>query len=150
MPSDMLLSKNNMKSVSTRESDSNQIFREKYSLTIEIEDFLFLKDALIRAIDAFNSTTKEFKISRDVTKYSMRLAKKNGRPNMDVPVLNPNNSIMTSQVDLISVVFEQSHITHSTLNKYSVTSAVQQDQAFAFKPQKTSACYKCCKFCLIY
>ena len=54
-------------------------------ITIEIEEYLLIKDAVIKAINEFNNQDKEFGLKDDISSYKIKLTKKSGLPDLDLP-----------------------------------------------------------------
>ena len=120
-------------------------------IVVEIEDFLEYKDSLSRAIDLFNSKflkDENFKLNTDTSIYTLRISKKNGKPNMDYPSILMNNQIKNNYFEKISVVIEDVHFSLDqksiTPNNLTTFSKDTQDEEFK-KVQKK----KCCESCLI-
>jgi hypothetical protein len=55
-----------------------------------IEDTFTLKDALIKAIKTFNKQSSTIKLVEMSEKYKIKLSKKSGLPDMDLPGNNSN------------------------------------------------------------
>jgi hypothetical protein len=134
--------------MSTKDSENTSKFKEQYKVTVEIEDFLLIKDALSRAIDALNSSQNDFKLKNEPSKYNLRLAKKSGKPNVDLPAILLDNSLKTSKVERISVVFNENHFV--TKERNSVTGIGTDEHLFSKRPERGFKCLKCCRSCIIY
>lgn len=64
-----------------------------------------VSDAILKAIDKFNDEFKEqgFELDTDIKSYNVRLAKKNGRPKMDMPLFDPKQKMIDLKVDRVAV-----------------------------------------------
>jgi hypothetical protein len=123
--------------------------KKVYNVSVEVEDFLEYKDALMRAIDQFTSlfgSSEKFELSNEVSNYSLRLAKKNGMPNYDYPSILMTNSIKNSHFERISVVFEHNNILSKddSMFKHNMTN-ILNEKTFKNIIKKKS----CCDFCII-
>jgi len=58
------------------------------NINISIEDNLLLKDALIKGIQFFNKQSSSVKLVQISEKYKIKLSKKNGLPDIDLPGRN--------------------------------------------------------------
>lgn len=56
-------------------------------VNVEIEDFLQVKDAATKAISNFNKEAPEFKLVDEANNYKIKLSKKSGMPDIDLPGL---------------------------------------------------------------
>lgn len=54
-------------------------------LSVDIEDFLLIKDAVNKALFNFNKQNLEFKLKEDTLAYKVKLSKKSGLPDLDLP-----------------------------------------------------------------
>jgi hypothetical protein len=86
-------------------------FLDFYTITVEIEDFLMVKDALCKAINFFNTEGEaEFKLVNTTDKYCLRIAKKSGKPNYDLPQICLKNIIYETKIEKLAVVIEDIHL----------------------------------------
>lgn len=152
--------------------DKNKNGAESITIVnVLIEDFLLIRDALFQAVGEFNRKTQKFKLSTEVDKYALRISKKSGKPNYDLPQLNMKNYLKDSKIDQISVVLGEKHIIrnfiesdlrtdssligssynnnmiiNSTLNRSkSKTESEKREDNLLLKEKK-----KCCSLCLIF
>jgi hypothetical protein len=129
---------------------------EQYKVTVEIEEFLLIKDAFSRAIDELNSSQNEIKLKNEPSKYVLRLAKKSGKPNIELPPILMENCVkLMNNVERIriSVVFNENHFV--TKLRESVTGIGTDENLFCNSkkhPKGASAMksFKCCCCCIIY
>ena len=137
-------------SISNSTSASARSIRGQYKVVVEIEEFLLLKDALVRAIDAFNyeGSNTDFKIANEISKYTLRLAKKNGKPNYDVPCLLCENSIKSCKIERVAVILEADHISGRSC-KSSNTELLRQESSLTDPLNVPVKPKKCCQSCLI-
>ena len=54
-------------------------------INIVIQDSILIKEALSKAISVFNDENSFFKIKDDVSLYQLKMMKKNGLPDYDLP-----------------------------------------------------------------
>ncbi len=84
----------------------------------------------------------DFKIVNDVNKYTLRLAKKNGKPKLDLPKLLLENSIKTSMIERVSIILDETHI----LKGGKILALMVKDETL----KNTKKSKKCCTICNIY
>lgn len=148
---------------SNNTDDKHFNLNDQYLVTVEIEDFLKVKDALLRAIDGFNSCNfkneqqflPDFKITKEIERYSVKIAKKSGKANFDLPQLGLDNILKDLKVEKLAVIIEDFHvfnldnsqmINNSLRINKSSGSSVDREETFMQVKQKK----KCCGFCTIY
>jgi len=79
-----------------------------------------LKNAFINAIRRFNSNKKEsFFILEDTLKFKIRMSKKSGLPDMDVPSLNENLTFRELNLFNFSIPIEEKHIVIMPKRKFN-------------------------------
>ena len=54
-------------------------------INLVIQDLMTIKEALTKAICEFNEKNNFFKIKDDISLYQLKIMKKNGLPNADLP-----------------------------------------------------------------
>ena len=82
-----------------------------HMITVEIEDFLSIKDVVMKAINSFNSECLGgFKLINKADKYDVLLCKKSGKPDFDLPPLLLDISIKESKIQRMAILFQESHI----------------------------------------
>jgi hypothetical protein len=64
-----------------------------------------VSQATIKAIDKLNEELKEhgIELETDMSFYTVRLPKKNGKPKLDMPCFDPNYKIVDVKIDTLSV-----------------------------------------------
>lgn len=104
-----------------------------------------MEDVIRRAIEQFN--VKEdlgFKLSRDLSKYMPRLAKKSGKPNYDLPGLELGNSLLKCKIDKVAVIFDEKNIVYNRIVRNDIVQPLLQESEVT-KPKK-----KCCDICSLF
>ncbi len=56
-------------------------------INVQIEDSLSIKDAFLKGIQNFNGQSPEIRLIEKTEKYKIKLAKKSGLPDMDLPCI---------------------------------------------------------------
>lgn len=78
-----------------------------------------LKTTLIKAIRLFNSGNKEFNIIEETYSYKIRLSKKSGLPDTDLPSLNENLTLSEVNHLNFSIIIEEKHVVIAPKKKFN-------------------------------
>lgn len=125
-------------------------FSNIQQLSVEIEDFLEYKDSLSRGLDLFNSkflNDEKFKLNTETSIYTLRIPKKNGKPNMEYPSILMSNKIKNNFIEKISVVIEEKHFIAERNEKNNMTTFSKfppLGEDFRINKKKS-----CCDSCII-
>ena len=130
-------------------------------LTIEIEDFLVFKDAASKALRLFNQNSTDFKLTEDLANYKVKLSKKSGLPDTDLPSkkvyltrvdIDLNLSLATTNIKSFSFIVEDRHkVTakpqnEQAMHRNTINDSGEADNTEMLIPKKKQS--NCCLFAL--
>jgi hypothetical protein len=97
-------------------------------VTIEVDDYLLVKDALESAIQVFNKQQNEIIVNDNADSYKIRFSKKSGLPDTDLPCklflkigIDPQMTIKMSNIRNFSIIVED-HLKTSYSTSFVVSS----------------------------
>jgi hypothetical protein len=97
-------------------------------VTIEVDDYLLIKDALEKAIQVFNNQQNEIIIYDNADSYKIKFSKKSGLPDTDLPCklslkigIDPQMTIKMSNIRNFSIILED-HLKTSNSTSFVVSS----------------------------
>lgn len=135
------------------------MFEERYYVKLDVESFLTFGDLLLLSIENVNLTMEkscDYILTDRPELYLMRYGKENGDPQLDVPYIEMSNVIKNNQVEIISVVFDETHLLFKSNPKQATSIQSLSNLINETKDrQLTSIIYpeekpqKCCALCII-
>jgi hypothetical protein len=92
--------------------------------------------------------------SKDITKYSLRIAKKNGKPNYDYPVVLLDNQIGKCKIERVAVIIEVEHLLNtlpgnSLKSTKSTDNSDDKNEPLLGTQSVLSRKKKCCSKCIL-
>jgi hypothetical protein len=99
-------------------------------VNVEIEDSYLIKDALLKSIQYFNKGNDSSKIVGEAGLYKLRLSKKSGLPDIDLPVIDLNLKLSELNFTNLSVVVESDHLMIMPKKNYDPNGRLETLQSF--------------------